>query len=94
MPLYVVLIVLYVVVCVALIVVVLLQSGKGGGLSGIFGKRPERPKVQSPPITRVDTQPAQQSKDDLLRRMSRLRRATVTSQLSEANVKRRTLGAG
>ena len=32
-----ILIVLYVVVCIALIVVVLLQSGKGSGLSGIFG---------------------------------------------------------
>lgn len=32
-----VLIVLYVVICIALIVIVLLQSGKGGGLAGIFG---------------------------------------------------------
>ena len=32
-----VLIVLYVVVCISLIVIVLLQSGKGGGLAGIFG---------------------------------------------------------
>ena len=32
-----ILIVLYVIVCIALIVVVLLQSGKGSGLSGIFG---------------------------------------------------------
>ncbi|MDP8214887.1 MAG: preprotein translocase subunit SecG [Candidatus Euphemobacter frigidus] len=35
--LFTVLIVLYVVICIALIVVVLLQSGKGGGLAGIFG---------------------------------------------------------
>ena len=35
--LYPILIILYVVVCIALVVIVLLQSGKGGGLTGIFG---------------------------------------------------------
>ncbi len=35
--LFTVLIALYVVICVSLIVVILLQSGKGSGLSGIFG---------------------------------------------------------
>jgi preprotein translocase subunit SecG len=35
--LFTILIILYVVVCIALIVIVLLQSGKGGGLTGIFG---------------------------------------------------------
>ncbi len=35
--LFTILIVLYVLICVALIVVVLLQSGRGGGLAGIFG---------------------------------------------------------
>ena len=35
--LFTILIILYVVVCIALVVIVLLQSGKGGGLSGIFG---------------------------------------------------------
>lgn len=35
--LFTILITLYVVICVALIVVILLQSGKGSGLSGIFG---------------------------------------------------------
>lgn len=35
--LFTVLITLYVIICVALIVVILLQSGKGSGLSGIFG---------------------------------------------------------
>ncbi|HDL64163.1 MAG TPA: preprotein translocase subunit SecG [Proteobacteria bacterium] len=35
--LFTILIILYVVVCVALVVIVLLQSGKGGGLTGIFG---------------------------------------------------------
>ena len=35
--LFTILIILYIVVCIALIVIVLLQSGKGGGLTGIFG---------------------------------------------------------
>ncbi|MEA1928159.1 MAG: preprotein translocase subunit SecG [Candidatus Auribacterota bacterium] len=35
--LFTILIILYVVVCISLVVIVLLQSGKGGGLSGIFG---------------------------------------------------------
>ena len=35
--LYPILIILYVVVCISLVVIVLLQSGKGGGLTGIFG---------------------------------------------------------
>jgi len=35
--LFTVLITLYVIICVALIVVILLQSGKGSGLSGLFG---------------------------------------------------------
>jgi len=35
--LFTILIILYVVVCIALVVIVLLQSGKGGGLTGIFG---------------------------------------------------------
>jgi len=35
--LFTVLIILYVVICIALVVIVLLQSGKGGGLTGIFG---------------------------------------------------------
>ncbi len=35
--LFTILITLYVVICVALIVVILLQSGKGSGLSGVFG---------------------------------------------------------
>lgn len=35
--LFTVLITLYVIICVSLIVVILLQSGKGSGLSGIFG---------------------------------------------------------
>jgi preprotein translocase subunit SecG len=35
--LFTILIILYVVVCISLVVVVLLQSGKGGGLTGIFG---------------------------------------------------------
>jgi len=35
--LFTILIILYVVICVALVVIVLLQSGKGGGLTGIFG---------------------------------------------------------
>ncbi len=35
--LFTVLITLYVIICVSLIVIILLQSGKGSGLSGIFG---------------------------------------------------------
>ncbi len=35
--LFTILIALYVIICVSLIVVILLQSGKGSGLSGIFG---------------------------------------------------------
>ena len=35
--LFTVMIIFYVIVCVSLIVIVLLQSGKGGGLAGVFG---------------------------------------------------------
>ena len=60
---------------------------------GWFGKRPSPPAAVTQTV-QVDQKNADIARDDLLKRLSKLRRATQTSELTSANVKRRTLGAG
>ena len=62
-------------------------------LSSLFGGKPRAPTMVQEPA-KLQTQNADIARDDLLKRLSKLRRATQTSELTTANVKRRTLGAG
>lgn len=52
----------------------------------------EVPAYSPPPV--IKTQSAQGDKDAVLRDLSKLRRATMTSELSQARIGRRQLGAG
>uniref|UniRef100_A0A6H1ZQ03 Uncharacterized protein n=1 Tax=viral metagenome TaxID=1070528 RepID=A0A6H1ZQ03_9ZZZZ len=54
----------------------------------------ERSPMKAMQPTRVQTEPAEIARNETLKRLAQLRRATMTSQLTEANVKRKTLGAG
>lgn len=62
-------------------------------MSGWFGRKQSAPQIvaQPTPVTQVK---ADIERDELLKRLAKLRRATLVSQLSQPNVKRRTLGAG
>jgi len=62
-------------------------------ISNVFGK-PERKVVPYSPPARIETQSAQGERDAVLRNLSKLRRATMTSELSQARIGRRQLGAG
>ena len=62
-------------------------------ISSVFGKKPERKAAYNPPM-RIETQSAQTDRDAVLRNLSKLRRATMTSELSQARIGRRQLGAG
>jgi len=62
-------------------------------MSNLFGGRPRAPSIVTQPV-QVQQQSADIARDDLLKRLSKLRRATQTSELTTANVKRRILGAG
>ncbi len=64
-------------------------------ISKLFGGRPRNPAVVSQ-VDRVQQTglEGEGTKRELLRRLATLRRATMTSELSTANVKRKTLGAG
>ncbi len=59
----------------------------------LFGEKPKPPTAVAQPAT-VVTQPANIARDDVLKRLAKLRRATQLSELSQPNVKRTTLGAG
>ena len=63
-------------------------------ISKLFGGKPKAPdRVSQPgkPITDTDVKG---TRDDVLRRMAKLRRANVTSELTNPNVKRKVMGAG
>lgn len=64
--------------------------------SNLFGKKPKQPQ---PPILTgkhlvIGEKESTYARDDLLRRLAKLRRATLTSELSNPNVRRKMLGAG
>lgn len=62
-------------------------------LSSLFGGKPRRPTVVAQ-TKAVEQKGADIARDELLKRLAKLRRATQLSQLSEPNIKRTTLGAG
>lgn len=62
-------------------------------ISNIFGKRPKNP-VQITQPRQISGENADISADAIRERYAKLQRATMTSQLTEANLKRKTLGAG
>lgn len=62
-------------------------------MSGWFGRKQHAPQIVSEP-TAVQAGRADIAKDEILKRLAKLRRATQVSQLSEPNVKRTQLGAG
>jgi hypothetical protein len=62
-------------------------------LSSLFGGQPQMPKTVLTPQT-VEKQQAEYSRDEVLARLAKLRRATLVSDLSQPNVKRKMLGAG
>jgi len=62
-------------------------------ISKIFGGRPSQPKPVTP-AREISQQPAINERDRILKQFAKMRRATTTSELSQANVRRRTLGAG
>lgn len=64
-----------------------------GTLSKLFGDKPTRPTAV-PTAQPVTKERGDIAKDELLKRLATLRRASMTSDLSVANVKRKTLGAG
>jgi len=61
-------------------------------ISKLFGGKPKAPPV-FPATTRISETSGIYARDELLRRLSRLRAANVrTSELSAPNVKRKVLG--
>jgi len=59
----------------------------------LFGGRPKLPTIDPKPIPVNDKQSIV-ARDQVLNRLAKLRRATVTSQLSDPSIKRKVLGAG
>ena len=62
-------------------------------ISSVFGKKPERKASYNPPA-KIVTQDAQRERDEVMKELSKKRRATMTSELSQARIGRRQLGAG
>jgi len=64
-------------------------------LSGLFGKKPKKPQISPPARTLEDTGAmADTGRRKLLEQLGKRRRATMMSNLTEANIKRNKLGAG
>jgi len=61
-------------------------------LSGLFGKKPKKPEIVSPAARTLEDKPDTGRK--LLEQLGKRRRATMMSNLTEANIKRNKLGAG
>lgn len=62
-------------------------------LSSLFGKAPKMPRPSPAPV-KVDEKQAIMSRDKILKRLAKLRRATITSELTQPNIRRKQLGAG
>ena len=58
----------------------------------LFGRKPKIPTIDPKPI-KVDQAKSIRARDDLLARLAKMRRATMASELTTANVKRKVLGA-
>ena len=59
----------------------------------LFGSKPKMPNIDPRPIP-VNAKQSISARDQLLNRLAKLRRATVTSELSNPSIKRKVLGAG
>ena len=62
-------------------------------MSKLFGGGGRAPATVLEPV-RPQTQNADIAREETLKRLAKLRRATLTAELSQANVKRTVLGAG
>lgn len=62
-------------------------------MNDIFGRAPSVPRPSPTPM-KVDHRKSIWARDEVLRRLAKMRRATMVSQLSTPNVKRKQLGAG
>ena len=62
-------------------------------MSSLFGSKPKMPNISPTPIP-VNQRQSIMAGDQVLARLAKLRRATVTSELSNPNIKRKVLGAG
>lgn len=62
-------------------------------LSGLFGKKPKKPEIVSPAARTLEDKP-DTGRRKLLEQLGKRRRATMMSNLTEANIKRNKLGAG
>jgi len=60
-------------------------------LSGLFGKKTKKPEIVSPAARTLEDKP---DTPKLLEQLDKRRRATMMSNLTEANIKRNKLGAG
>jgi len=65
-------------------------------ISGLFGGKPKAPTQVSQAPTPITGQDTQGARDDVLRRLAKLRAGNVAREgaLSAPNVKRKVLGAG
>ena len=59
----------------------------------LFGSKPKMPNID-PRLIPVNAKQSISARDQLLNRLAKLRRATVTSELSNPSIKRKVLGAG
>jgi len=59
----------------------------------LFGGKPKIPNIDPRPIP-VNQRQSIRARDQVLNRLAKLRRATVTSELSNPSIKRKVLGAG
>lgn len=62
-------------------------------MSNLFGKAPKVP-TPSPTAIKVNQGQSIRAQDDTLTRLAKMRRATIASELTTPNVKRKQLGAG
>jgi len=62
-------------------------------LSGLFGKKHKKPEIVSPDARTLEDKP-DTGRRKLLEQLDKRRKATMMSNLTEANIKRNKLGAG
>ena len=62
-------------------------------MGNMFGKSQSIPR-SSPAAVKVNQGQSVRARDDVLKRLAKMRRATMASELTTANVKRKQLGAG
>ena len=63
-------------------------------ISSLFGGKPKQPKLVTQPIPIEKISQSNIEKDKVMRDLAKRRRATVMNQLTQANIRKQTLGAG